>query len=118
MFSNAKNTSKQTTINVLHLYHQYKHLHVPLSGSGIVIMMSLLCSMLQEWFADSAHMIAKAGHLVEKVTPLGMPVVQPYHKEVIEVSLTVYFVSSIYTLCLLLFTLVVAHLTPACSEKE
>ena len=25
-----KNTSKQTTINVLHLYHQYKHL--PLSG--------------------------------------------------------------------------------------
>ena len=80
--------SKQTTINVLHLYHQYKHL--PLSGS-VIVMMSLLCSMLQDWFANSTRTIAKAGHPVEWVTPLRMPVVQPYHKAVTKVvSLTVY----------------------------
>ena len=91
MSSNAckKNTSKQTAIIVLvqYLYHQYKHL--PLSSS--VMMMSLLCSMLHDWFANSARMIAKAGHPVEWVTPLGMPVVQPYHKEVTKgVSPSVY----------------------------
>ena len=57
--------SKQTTIIVLHLYHQYKHMHLPLSGSVIVMMMSLLCSTVQDWFANSARMIAKAGHPVE-----------------------------------------------------
>ena len=71
---------------------------------------------LQDRFANSARMIAKTGHPVEWITPLGMPVVQPYHKEVAkDVSLSV---SSIYILCLLFFTLVVAHSTPVCSEKE
>ena len=65
-------------------------------------------------------MIAKAGHPVEWITPLGMPVVQPYHKEVTkEVSLSIcQVVSSVGIFRLLSFALVATHSTPACSEKE
>ncbi len=37
---------------------------------------------IQDWLTSSARMIALAGYPVEWVTPLGMPVVQPYHKRV------------------------------------
>lgn len=36
----------------------------------------------QDWLTTSARMIALSGHPVEWVTPLGMPVVQPYHKPI------------------------------------
>lgn len=35
---------------------------------------------IQEWFLDSSGRIARAGQPVQWITPLGMPVVQPYHK--------------------------------------
>ena len=34
---------------------------------------------IQDWLTESARLISKAGHTVEWVTPLGLPVVQPYH---------------------------------------
>ncbi|KAL3047593.1 hypothetical protein OYC64_021729 [Pagothenia borchgrevinki] len=34
---------------------------------------------IQEWLAESAKLISKAGHSVQWVTPLGLPVIQPYH---------------------------------------
>ncbi|XP_076009563.1 DNA-directed RNA polymerase, mitochondrial [Genypterus blacodes] len=35
---------------------------------------------IQDWLTDSAKLISKAGHSVEWVTPLGLPVIQPYHR--------------------------------------
>ncbi|KAK1896660.1 DNA-directed RNA polymerase mitochondrial [Dissostichus eleginoides] len=34
---------------------------------------------IQEWLTESAKLISKAGHSVQWVTPLGLPVIQPYH---------------------------------------
>ncbi|XP_072047348.1 DNA-directed RNA polymerase, mitochondrial-like [Amphiura filiformis] len=36
---------------------------------------------IQSWLTDSAYYIAKAGHCVDWVTPLGFPVAQPYFKQ-------------------------------------
>ncbi|PIK39413.1 mitochondrial RNA polymerase [Apostichopus japonicus] len=36
---------------------------------------------IQDWLTESALMIAKGGSSVEWVTPLGLPIVQPYHKK-------------------------------------
>ena len=36
--------------------------------------------MLQDWLTESARLISKCGHTVEWVTPLGLPVIQPYHR--------------------------------------
>ncbi|XP_038060970.1 DNA-directed RNA polymerase, mitochondrial-like [Patiria miniata] len=36
---------------------------------------------IQDWLTECAWLIAKAGQTVEWVTPLGLPVVQPYHKK-------------------------------------
>ncbi|XP_052021283.1 DNA-directed RNA polymerase, mitochondrial isoform X2 [Apodemus sylvaticus] len=36
---------------------------------------------IQHWLTESAHLIAHAGWPVEWVTPLGIPVIQPYHRE-------------------------------------
>ncbi|KPP62268.1 hypothetical protein Z043_119557, partial [Scleropages formosus] len=36
--------------------------------------------LLQDWLTESARLIAKSGNTVEWVTPLGLPVIQPYHR--------------------------------------
>ena len=38
----------------------------------------------QDWLAASGRKVALAGHPMEWLTPLGLPVVQPYHKKVRE----------------------------------
>ncbi|XP_030074244.1 DNA-directed RNA polymerase, mitochondrial isoform X1 [Microcaecilia unicolor] len=35
---------------------------------------------IQLWLTESARMIAKSGSTVEWITPLGLPIVQPYHR--------------------------------------
>lgn len=35
---------------------------------------------IQIWLTESARLIAKSGRTVEWVTPLGLPIVQPYHR--------------------------------------
>lgn len=37
-------------------------------------------SALQDWLTESARLISKSGHTVEWVTPLGLPIIQPYHR--------------------------------------
>lgn len=36
---------------------------------------------LQRWLAESARLIARTGSAVEWVTPLGIPIIQPYHHD-------------------------------------
>ncbi|XP_071502713.1 DNA-directed RNA polymerase, mitochondrial-like [Diadema antillarum] len=40
---------------------------------------------IQDWLTESAWLISKAGETVEWVTPLGLPIVQPYHKRSLKV---------------------------------
>uniref|UniRef100_H3ATV4 DNA-directed RNA polymerase n=1 Tax=Latimeria chalumnae TaxID=7897 RepID=H3ATV4_LATCH len=35
---------------------------------------------IQDWLTESARLIAKSGSSVEWITPLGLPIVQPYHR--------------------------------------
>ncbi|XP_044528482.1 DNA-directed RNA polymerase, mitochondrial [Gracilinanus agilis] len=35
---------------------------------------------IQDWLTKSAHIISKSGSTVQWVTPLGLPIIQPYHK--------------------------------------
>uniref|UniRef100_A0A8C4ZDP4 DNA-directed RNA polymerase n=1 Tax=Gadus morhua TaxID=8049 RepID=A0A8C4ZDP4_GADMO len=35
---------------------------------------------IQDWLTDSARLISKSGRTVEWVTPLGLPIIQPYHR--------------------------------------
>uniref|UniRef100_F7FG73 DNA-directed RNA polymerase n=1 Tax=Monodelphis domestica TaxID=13616 RepID=F7FG73_MONDO len=35
---------------------------------------------IQDWLTKSAHVISKSGSAVQWVTPLGLPIIQPYHK--------------------------------------
>lgn len=35
---------------------------------------------IQHWLTESARMISKSGNTVEWVTPLGLPIIQPYHR--------------------------------------
>lgn len=35
--------------------------------------------VIQNWLTDSARQISKAGKPVQWTTPLGLPVIQPYH---------------------------------------
>lgn len=37
-------------------------------------------SVAQDWLTESARLISKSGHTVEWVTPLGLPIIQPYHR--------------------------------------
>lgn len=41
----------------------------------------LYIMFLQDYLTESAWLISKAGETVEWVTPLGLPIVQPYHKK-------------------------------------
>ncbi|XP_059197973.1 DNA-directed RNA polymerase, mitochondrial [Centropristis striata] len=34
---------------------------------------------IQDWLTESARLISKSGHTVQWVTPLGLPIIQPYH---------------------------------------
>lgn len=36
---------------------------------------------IQDWLTESARHISKSGHAVEWVTPLGLPIIQPYHRK-------------------------------------
>ncbi|XP_075062200.1 DNA-directed RNA polymerase, mitochondrial [Mixophyes fleayi] len=36
--------------------------------------------LIQHWLTESARMISKSGNTVEWVTPLGLPIIQPYHR--------------------------------------
>lgn len=36
----------------------------------------------QQWLTESANLISHAGWPVEWVTPLGIPIIQPYHREI------------------------------------
>uniref|UniRef100_A0A1A8KXL0 DNA-directed RNA polymerase n=1 Tax=Nothobranchius kuhntae TaxID=321403 RepID=A0A1A8KXL0_NOTKU len=36
---------------------------------------------IQDWLTESARLISKFGHTVEWVTPLGLPIIQPYHRK-------------------------------------
>ncbi|TRY62307.1 hypothetical protein DNTS_025853 [Danionella cerebrum] len=40
---------------------------------------------IQEWLTQSASLIAKSGRSVEWVTPLGLPIIQPYHRKKMKV---------------------------------
>lgn len=40
-----------------------------------------LSPSLQHWLAESARLIAHTGLAVEWVTPLGIPIIQPYHQD-------------------------------------
>ncbi|XP_028301108.1 DNA-directed RNA polymerase, mitochondrial [Gouania willdenowi] len=35
---------------------------------------------IQDWLTESARLISKCGHTVQWVTPLGLPIIQPYHR--------------------------------------
>uniref|UniRef100_A0A8C8M1W2 DNA-directed RNA polymerase n=1 Tax=Oncorhynchus tshawytscha TaxID=74940 RepID=A0A8C8M1W2_ONCTS len=35
---------------------------------------------IQDWLTESARLISKSGSTVEWVTPLGLPIIQPYHR--------------------------------------
>ncbi|XP_061635358.1 DNA-directed RNA polymerase, mitochondrial isoform X2 [Phyllopteryx taeniolatus] len=35
---------------------------------------------IQDWLTESARLISKAGHTVQWLTPLGLPIIQPYHR--------------------------------------
>ncbi|XP_034387343.1 DNA-directed RNA polymerase, mitochondrial isoform X2 [Cyclopterus lumpus] len=35
---------------------------------------------IQDWLTESARLISKSGHTVQWVTPLGLPIIQPYHR--------------------------------------
>ncbi|XP_040273449.1 DNA-directed RNA polymerase, mitochondrial [Bufo bufo] len=35
---------------------------------------------IQHWLTESARMISKSGNTVEWVTPIGLPIIQPYHR--------------------------------------
>lgn len=37
-------------------------------------------TLLQNWLTESAKLIAQSGETVEWVTPLGLPIVQPYYR--------------------------------------
>lgn len=39
--------------------------------------------IIKDWLRTSAYVIAKGGNAVDWVTPLGLPVVQPYHTRVV-----------------------------------
>uniref|UniRef100_A0A6Q2XNU6 DNA-directed RNA polymerase n=1 Tax=Esox lucius TaxID=8010 RepID=A0A6Q2XNU6_ESOLU len=52
---------------------------------------------IQDWLTESARLISKSGHTVEWVTPLGLPVIQPYHRPRTQL-VRVYFNFSLSTL--------------------
>ena len=55
----------------------------------------LKCTLsFKEWLARSAKLISSAGKPVQWITPLGLPVVQPYYKPV--KNLVCYVVKCIY----------------------
>lgn len=56
----------------------------------------ILSIVLQDWLTESARLISKSGHTVEWVTPLGLPIIQPYHRtrnQVVSHLLGVFFFS-------------------------
>ncbi|XP_063770549.1 DNA-directed RNA polymerase, mitochondrial isoform X2 [Pseudophryne corroboree] len=36
--------------------------------------------LIQHWLTETARMISKSGNTVEWITPLGLPIIQPYHR--------------------------------------
>uniref|UniRef100_A0A3Q3K9W5 DNA-directed RNA polymerase n=1 Tax=Monopterus albus TaxID=43700 RepID=A0A3Q3K9W5_MONAL len=58
---------------------QASHYLVQLVFSGLKEMFSGTRE-IQDWLTESARLISKSGHTVQWVTPLGLPIVQPYHR--------------------------------------
>uniref|UniRef100_W5MD34 DNA-directed RNA polymerase n=1 Tax=Lepisosteus oculatus TaxID=7918 RepID=W5MD34_LEPOC len=52
----------------------------PISGDGPQPCTGSSRDMQDDWLTESARLIAKSGSSVEWVTPLGLPIVQPYHR--------------------------------------
>ena len=55
--------------------------------------------VLQDWLTESARLISKSGHTVEWLTPLGLPVIQPYRRtrhQVVSLILRVLKIIGIY----------------------
>ena len=48
--------------------------------SHCVVIITVYVNVLQDWLASSARKVGLAGRPMEWLTPLGLPVVQPYHK--------------------------------------
>lgn len=60
---------------------------------------SVVIYVLQDWLTESARLISKSGHTVEWLTPLGLPVVQPYRRtrhQVVSLILRVLKIIGIY----------------------
>lgn len=51
-----------------------------LGGDGVSHSNSSHFLLLQNWLTESAKLIAQSGQTVEWVTPLGLPIVQPYYR--------------------------------------
>ncbi|XP_036623366.1 DNA-directed RNA polymerase, mitochondrial [Trichosurus vulpecula] len=54
---------------------------------------------IQDWLTKSAYFISKSGSTVQWVTPLGLPVIQPYHK-----TQKIIVPGNLQSLCLLSYT--------------
>ena len=50
------------------------------SSIPFTLIVVLISPPLQDWLASSARKVGLAGRPMEWLTPLGLPVVQPYHK--------------------------------------
>uniref|UniRef100_A0A672HR35 DNA-directed RNA polymerase n=1 Tax=Salarias fasciatus TaxID=181472 RepID=A0A672HR35_SALFA len=51
---------------------------------------------IQDWLTESARLISKCGHTVEWVTPLGLPIIQPYHRTRNQVVIFHYILIFVY----------------------
>uniref|UniRef100_A0A8C2W8E9 DNA-directed RNA polymerase n=1 Tax=Cyclopterus lumpus TaxID=8103 RepID=A0A8C2W8E9_CYCLU len=50
---------------------------------------------IQDWLTESARLISKSGHTVQWVTPLGLPIIQPYHLHIIIIIIIINFRMSV-----------------------
>ena len=64
--------------------------------------------MSQDWLASSARKVGLAGRPMEWLTPLGLPVVQPYHKMSTKLVSEVFY--NMY--------LLVVHVIISCSNQS
>lgn len=65
--------------SVVHISQQLTSVCSPMIDKRVVIFVHWI-TVLQDWLTESARLISKSGHTVEWVTPLGLPIIQPYHR--------------------------------------
>lgn len=66
--------------------------------------------VLQDWLTESARLISKCGHTVEWVTPLGLPIIQPYHRTRNQVVSHVFFFSPFWQSSCFVFIIIMFKL--------